>query len=80
MLGLFKFSIYRDKEEKKLFIHWFWNIPYIPLEHIEYAKSPNMHQLVFCGTDNLYWVFNKTWEGKYKFFHKTTNDHCTCGG
>ena len=76
----FSFSIYKDKEKKRLVIHWNWHVPNIPFESIEYSKSPNIHQLVFCGTDNLYWVFNKTWEGKYKFFHKTTNDHCCCGG
>lgn len=76
----FRFSIYRDKEKNKLVIHWNWHVPHIPLEDIEYSKSPNMHQLVFCVTDKLYWVFAKTWEGKYKFFFKTTNDHCACGG
>jgi len=76
----FRFTVYRNKEKKKLVIHWNWNVPHIQLETIEYAKSPNMHQLVFCGTDNLYWVFGKDWSGKYKFFFKKTNDHCTCAG
>lgn len=76
----FRFSIYKDKKEKELIIHWYWCVPHIPFENIEYAKTSKIHQLVFCGTDNLYWLFNKDYKGKYKFFSKTNNDHCKCGG
>jgi len=78
MKKFFNFSFYR--KENYLIIHWNWNISFIPFEGIEYSKTPNFHQLVFCGTDNLYWVFSKTWQGKYKFFYKSTNDHTSCGG
>jgi len=75
----FNFSVYKDKEEKKFIIHWWWNVPHIPFEGIEYAKTPRCHQLLFLGTDNIYWVFCKTLEGKYKFFYKDKNDHCSVG-
>ena len=75
----FEFSIYRNKEEQKFIMHWWWNIPKIPFEDIEYAKTKIQHQLVFCGKDNLYWIFSRINKGKYKFFYKTTNDHCSCG-
>lgn len=76
----FKFSVYKDKEEQKFIIHWWWNVPKIPFEGVEYSKTKRQHQLVFCGKNNLYWVFSKSYpEGKYKFFTKTTNDHVSCG-
>lgn len=75
----FEFSVYKNKEEQKLIVHWWCNVPKIPFECIEYAKTKIQHQLVFCGRDNLYWVFSKICEGKYKFLYKTTNDHCSCG-
>lgn len=74
----FDFSIYKNKEEQKFIVHWWWNVPKIPFESIEYSKTQRQHQLVFCGRDNLYWVFYKN-EGKYKFFKRTINDHCSCG-
>lgn len=76
----FTFSIYQNKDDGKFIIHWNWSVPHIPLEEIEYSKTPDRHQLVFCGTHNLYWVFFKSWEGKYKWFRKTRNDHTNCGG
>ena len=80
MKNWFKFIVYKNKEENKFSIHWIWNIPHIPLERIDYAKTTRLHQLVICGTDNLYWIFNKNQNGGYKFFHKTINDHCDCSG
>ena len=68
------------KEEQRIVINWWWHVPHIPFEGISYARSKKMFQLVFCGADNLYWVFCKDYEGTYKWFFKTTNDHCQCGG
>lgn len=77
----FTFSIYNHlKDNGKFIIYWNWSVPHIPFEGVEYAKTPKMHQLVFSGTDNLYWVFVKSWKGKYEWFKKTPNDHTQCGG
>jgi hypothetical protein len=68
------------KEDQKIVIRWSWNIPHIPLESIEYARSKNCFQFLFCGTENLYWVFSKWRDEKCKWFFKTRNDHCNCAG
>ena len=72
------------KEYFKIIVHWNWFVPHIPFEGIEFCHQWNGSHLVFCGTDNLYWVIFRESprydeRGKWKFkLMKTPNDHCKC--
>lgn len=46
------------KEYFKKIINWWWSVPGIPFEGIEFAHTWNQTQLVFSGTENNYWVLN----------------------
>lgn len=72
------------KDYFRYLIHWNWNIPHIPFEGIEIGHIWDRSYIVFCGTDNLYWLHFRIsprydQKGKWKLkISKNTNDHCCC--
>lgn len=80
-------EVYQTNKDKyfKIVINWWWNVPHIPFEGINFAHMWNVTQLVFSGTKNNYWLilrdsprYSEKAKWKIRMF-KSTNDHVGCG-
>lgn len=78
------YKLHKDEYFKRIY-HWNWFVPHVPFEGIEFVHEWQSTHIVFCGTENLYWIFfrqSPRWDerGKWKFkLMKCSNDHTSCG-